>query len=139
VSGPIVVGYDGSESAQAALTQTASLAKALEADVIVVFGFYISPLGGGDVHDYKAALESRGQEVVDEAVTRLAVEGVTASVRLVSAKPADAIMEVADDVSARFVVVGTVGEGAITGAILGSVVLKLIHRCSVPMVVVPTG
>jgi nucleotide-binding universal stress UspA family protein len=138
VSGPIVLGYDASESAHAALAETATVAKQLEAEVVVVFGFYISPLGGGDVHDYKVALERVGQEAVDEAVARLEAEGIEASSRLVSAKPADAIMEVADEVGASLVAVGTVGESPIRGAVLGSVVLKLVQRCPRPMLVVPT-
>lgn len=139
MSGRIVLGYDGSESAQAALAHTVTLAKELEAEVVVVFGYYISPLGGGDVHDYKAALEKVGSDATTEAVSRLEAEGVKASSQLVSAKPADAIMDVAKETGARLVVVGTVGEGPITGAILGSVVLKLIQRCPVPMLVIPTG
>ena len=55
-----------------------------------------------------------------------------------SAKPADAIMEVADEVNAGMIVVGTVGESPIRGAVLGSVVLKLVQRCPRPMLVVPT-
>lgn len=139
MSGPIVLGYDGSESAQAALAETATLAKGIGAEVIVVFAYYISPLGGGDVHDYKAALERVGTEAAADAVGRLEAEGVKASSRLVSAKPADAIIEVAREQGARLIVVGTMGEGPITGAILGSVVLKLIQRCPVPMLVVPTA
>jgi nucleotide-binding universal stress UspA family protein len=137
VSGPIVLGYDASESAQAALGETVTLAKELGAEVIVVFGYYISPLGGGDMRDYKTALERVGTEAVDEAVGRLEAAGVKASSRLVSDKPADAIIRVARDEGARMVVVGTVGEGPITGAILGSVVLKLVQRCPIPMLVVP--
>ena len=139
MSAPIVLGYDGSESAQAALEQTASLAKELDAEVIVVFGYYISPLGGGDVHDFKAALEKVGNDAVADAMRRLDEEGIRATSQLVSAKPADAIMDVAREQGARLVVVGTVGEGPITGAILGSVVLKLVQLCPVPMLVVPTA
>jgi nucleotide-binding universal stress UspA family protein len=138
VSGPIVLGYDGSESAHAALAETTTLAKQLEAEVVVVFGFYISPLGGGDVADYKAALERVGQDAVGEAVARLEAEGIQVTSRLVSAKPADAIMEVADEVNASLIAVGTVGESPIRGAVLGSVVLKLVQRCPRPMLVVPT-
>ena len=138
MSGPIVVGYDASESAQAALAETTTLAKQLGAEVVVVFGFYISPLGGGDVADYKAALERVGREAVDGAVAGLEAEGIQVTSRLVSAKPADAIMEVADEVNAGLIVVGTVGESPIRGAVLGSVVLKLVQRCSRPMLVVPT-
>ncbi len=35
------------------------------------------------------------------------------------------------------IAVGTVGEGAITGALLGSVVLKLVQRSTLPLLVVP--
>ena len=91
------------------------------------------------MHDYKSALEKVGTEAVDEAVSRLEGDGIKVSSRLVSAKPADAIMDVAQEEGARLVAVGTVGEGPITGAILGSVVLKLVQRCPVPMLVVPTG
>ena len=139
MSGPIVLGFDGSDSARAALERTATLAKELDAEVVVVFGYYISPLGGGDVHDYKSALEKVGTEAVGEAVSRLEGDGIKVWSRLVSAKPADAIMDVAREEGAQLVAVGTVGEGPITGAILGSVVLKLVQRCPVPMLVVPTG
>lgn len=137
MSGTIVLGYDGSESAQAALAETTKLAKELADEVVVVFAYYISPLGGGDVRDYKAALERLGSEATEDALARLRAEGIEASARLVSAKPADALMQVADDAGARLVVVGTVGESPISGAILGSVVLKLVQRCSVPLLVVP--
>ena len=36
------------------------------------------------------------------------------------------------------IAVGTVGENPISGAILGSVVLKLVQRSSIPLLVVPT-
>jgi nucleotide-binding universal stress UspA family protein len=139
LSGPIVLGYDASPSARAALEETATLANELDAEVVVVFGYYISPLGGGDVRDYKEALERLGSEATQEALARLEEAGVKASPRLVSEKPADALIDVAREVGARMVVVGTVGEGPITGAILGSVVLKLVQRSPVPIHVVPTA
>ena len=139
MSGPIVLGYDSSESAHAALEETVTLANELASDVVVVFGYYISPLGGGDAQDFVKALERLGSEATKEAVTRLEQAGVKVSSRLVAQKPADALIEVARDVNARMVVVGTVGEGPITGAILGSVVLKLVQRCPVPIHVVPTA
>ncbi len=46
MSGTIVLGYDGSESANAALQETIVRAKWRDAKVVVVFGFYINLLGG---------------------------------------------------------------------------------------------
>ena len=137
MSAPIVLGYDGSPSANAALAKTVEIASALDAPVVVVFGFYISPLGGGDVHDYKAELERVGAHAVARAVTDLEAEGIETTARIVSAKPADAILEVAEEVGAQLIAVGTVGENPISGALLGSVVLRLVQRSKVPLLVVP--
>ena len=134
----IVLGYDGSPSANAALAKAIELAPALGASVVVVFGFYISPLAGGDVHDFKERLESIGSHEVDRAVADLAAAGIEASSRIVSLRPADAILGVAEEVGAELIVVGTVGEGPISGALLGSVVLKLVQKSSLPLLVVPT-
>ena len=78
----IVLGYDGSPSANAALAKTIELAPALGSSVVVVFGFYISPLAGGDVHDFKARLETLGEH---EVKVRLHPE-VQASLRLLVTK-----------------------------------------------------
>jgi len=53
-------------------------------------------------------------------------------------QPADALIAVADELDASAIVVGTVGENPISGAILGSVVLKLVQRASSPLLIVPT-
>lgn len=135
----IVLGYDGSPSANAALAKTIELAPALGASVVVVFGYYLSPLGGGDVHDFKERLEHHGKHEVDRAVADLEAAGIEVSSRLVSAKPADAILAVAEEVGAGLIVVGTVGESPISGALLGSVVLRLVQRSSIPLLVVPAG
>jgi hypothetical protein len=45
----IVLGYDESPSADASLKAAMRLAPTLDARVVVVFGYYISPLGGRDI------------------------------------------------------------------------------------------
>jgi nucleotide-binding universal stress UspA family protein len=134
----LVLGYDGSPSANAALAKTIELAPTLGSSVVVVFGYYLSPLGGGDVHDYKERLETHAKHEVGRAVADLEAGGIETVVRIVSAKPADAILAVAEEVGANLIVVGTVGESPISGALLGSVVLKLVQRSSIPLLVVPT-
>ncbi len=133
----LVLGYDGSPSANAALAKVVELAPALGLDVVVVFAYYISPLGGGDVKDYHDALARMGEHELGRARADLEAAGLSVETRLVSDKPADAILAVADEVDAALVAVGTVGESPISGAILGSVVLKLVQRCRRPLLVVP--
>jgi len=134
----LVLGYDGSPSANAALAKTIELAPALGAAVVVVFGYYLSPLGGGDVRDFKERLEGIASHEVARAVADLDAAGIETSSRILAIKPAEAILAVADEVDAAMIVVGTVGENPISGALLGSVVLKLVQRSSIPLLVVPT-
>lgn len=135
----IVLGYDGSPSANAALEHVLSLAPRLGATVHVVFGYYISPLGGGDARDYHDALVKLGQHELARAHADLDAAGIDTHAHLRSGKPAEVILELAEEVDADYVVVGTRGESPISGAVLGSVVLRLIQRCRRPMLVVPGG
>jgi len=133
----LVLGYDASPSANAALEQTIELARATGAKVVLAFGFYISPFGGGDVRDFKAELEKVGKHAIARAVAELEAAGIETETRIDSGKPADVIVSVAKEVGADTIVVGTVGENPITGALLGSVVLRLVQRSPIPVLVVP--
>jgi len=135
----LVLGYDSSESANAALAATIRVAPVVGAKVVVVFGFYISPLGGLQEGSIRDALESVGQHAVGRAVADLEAAGIEVESRLVSGKPADVLIDVAKELDAAAIVVGTVGENPISGAFLGSVVLRLIQRSSIPVLVVPTS
>lgn len=133
----IVLGYDGSESANAALAATLRIAPRLGVKVVVVFGFYISPLGGQQEGSIREALESVGRHAVARAVADLEAEGIEVESRLVPGRPADVLIDVAREVGASAIVVGTTGEHPITGAILGSVVLRLVQRAPLPLLVIP--
>ena len=134
---PIVLGYDESPSANAALAATIRIAPIVGAKVVVVFGYYISPLGGLQHGSIEEALEGVGRHAVGRAVADLEAAGVEVESRLVSGKPADVLIDVAKEVGASAIVVGTVGENPVTGAILGSVVLRLVQRSPLPILVVP--
>jgi nucleotide-binding universal stress UspA family protein len=54
-------------------------------------------------------------------------------------RPVESLLQAATEREARVIVVGGTGERPIMGAILGSVPHKLLHRSSVPVLVVPPG
>jgi nucleotide-binding universal stress UspA family protein len=139
MSQTIVLGYDASESANAALAAAIRVAPLLGAKVVVVFGYSINPLGGFQEGSIREALEEVGRHAVGRAVADLEAAGIAVESRLVSGKPADALIDVAKEVDAAAIIVGTVGENPITGAFLGSVVLRLIQRSTIPVLVVPTS
>ena len=138
----IVLGYDDSPSANAALAETIRRAPLLGADVCVVFGYYMSAFGGpaveGESTDFRGQLEKLGSRAVARAVSDLEAAGISTTSRIEEGKPADVLIAVAKELAASTIVVGTTGENPISGAILGSVVLKLVQRSSIPLLVVPT-
>jgi nucleotide-binding universal stress UspA family protein len=137
----IVLGYDDSPSANAALAETIRRAPLLGADVCVVFGYYMSALGGpaleGESTDFRSQLEKLGSRAVARAVSALEAAAITTTSRIEEGRPADVLMAVAKELDASTIIVGTVGENPISGALLGSVVLKLVQKSSTPLLVVP--
>lgn len=135
----IVLGYDGSDGSKAALRVAVSVAKAFDAPLTIVFGYEPNPMGG-ETADYKDQLEKIGRAHVAAAAEEakaldpsVAVESIVAGLR-----PVESLLEASLERSARVIVVGGSGERPLMGAILGSVPHKLLHRSTVPVLVVPT-
>jgi len=138
VNGRIVLGYDASPSANAALAQTIALASQTGSRVDVVFGLYISPLGGTAGGSVREALAAVGEHALARARADLEAAGIEVETHIAQGKPADVILAVAEKVGASLIAVGTVGEEPISGALFGSVVLRLVQRSKIPLLVVPT-
>jgi len=135
---PLVVGYDGSPCSEAALEQAIELARALEATLLVAYAAGPPNRSVGEEHrEYRQALAELGTAATDRGVSRAREAGVDAEARLVDAPPVDALLDLAEQVAARLVVVGTTGERPLAGMILGSVPYKLLHRARLPVLVVP--
>ena len=77
------------------------VAKERDAQVVVVFGFYITPWGGTGEGSIRDAVAKVGEHALTRAVADLEDAGVAVSSRLVEGKPADALIAVAEDVGAR--------------------------------------
>jgi nucleotide-binding universal stress UspA family protein len=135
----VVLGYDGSDGSKAALTTAVTVAKAFAARLTIVFGYEPNPMGG-ESSDYRTQLEEMGKGVVGEAVAAALAQDATIEVEelVVPMRPAESLLETALQRQALAIVVGGSGERPILGAILGSVPHKLLHRSTVPVLVVPT-
>ena len=132
----IVLGYDGSDCAKAALQAAVDSAKAFGDRIVVAFGAGVYPIG--EDSDHMRLVRKMGADWAAEALGAIHGAGVTdAETTVVDARPAEALLRVAADRSARMIVVGTHGEHPLTGAVLGSVPHKLLHLSDVPVLVVP--
>jgi nucleotide-binding universal stress UspA family protein len=131
----IVVGIDGSTSSSKAVAEGAVLAQELGEKVYVVFG-YEPYRGAAEIQDHRLALEEMGTEVGNAAVEDAREVGADAELRLVDRGPVNALLDVADEVNARMIVVGSYGESPLKGAFLGSTPHKLVHLSKRPVLVV---
>jgi nucleotide-binding universal stress UspA family protein len=138
MAAPIVVGYDGSDCARAALARALDVGTALEAPVIVAFGYAPSRLGG-EVADFAAALREAGEKVLREATHQAQAAGGEIDVALVDDRPAEALVSLADDRDAQAIVVGTYGMSPLKGAILGSTAYRLLGLSGRPVLGVPVA
>jgi len=131
----IVVGYDASDCARAALATAIDVARAFGDQVHVVMAFEINRLGG-EVADFAAALGERARRIEHLALDQAAGLGAQIETEIVEERTADAIVEVADRLDARMIVVGTRGESPLRGALVGSTPHKLLQVAERPVLVV---
>jgi nucleotide-binding universal stress UspA family protein len=65
------------------------------------------------------------------------VEGSVQPAAVVDARPADGLLALAEEHDAAMIVVGTYSERPLLGVVLGSTAYKLLHRSTIPVLVVP--
>jgi nucleotide-binding universal stress UspA family protein len=132
----LIVGYDGSVCARAALEEAIRFAR--ETGDRIVIGFGYEPGGYGEEHTaHREEVRKFGERATAPAIERAKEAGVEASLALVPERPVDALVALADEHDARAIVVGTHGEHPIKGALLGSTAHKLLHVAERPVLVVP--
>lgn len=134
----IVVGVDGSEAAQAALTFAVEEARIRGARVDAVMAWhepYVAPTMTTVAAD-PAVYHEGAQATLDRAVEALGGGGdVEIERRVLRGNPAGALLEAAE--GAVLLVVGSRGRGGFTGLLLGSVSQQVVHHARCPVVVVP--
>lgn len=134
----IVVGTDGSETAQRAVAEACALATTLGCVLHLVSAYEPlrgvriagAPAGAAEVWDVKPDVAV--QSIVEEAAATARISGADVKVHTVTGDPADALLEVAERERAGLIVVGNRGMHGMT-RVLGSVPNKVSHRagCSV--------
>lgn len=136
----IVVGIDGSDTAQQALTWALDEGRARQAAVEVVHAWN-PPYVGAYPFDPGAlnidAFEKGAEQVLTEALAKQDTSGlpVPPEAIAVSGTAARAVLDTAD--GADLVVVGSRGRGGFAGLFLGSVSQQVAHHAPCPVVVIP--
>jgi nucleotide-binding universal stress UspA family protein len=145
--GRIVVGTDGSETAAEAVRQASELAKLSGAQLDIVSAFEPIPQqrvkaeareAPGDVQ-YEISPREDVNLILDAAsgeAKKAGVEEVQTHAR--EGEPADAILDVAEEINADLIVVGNKGMTGARRFLLGSVPNKVSHHAPCSVIIVRT-
>lgn len=138
----IVVGTDGSETAERALREATSLARSTDARLVLVSAF-------SDLHPYRERIHRTapaGPTELEEVADRLLQSAVgsieeNVEVEAVSRRgdPAEVLADVAQEQGAQLIVVGDRGLSAVKRFLLGSVSNKLAHHAPCNVLIVRSG
>ncbi|MFH8387032.1 universal stress protein [Kitasatospora sp. NPDC018058] len=130
--GPVVVGVDGSPASRAAIG----------------FAFEEASIGGTDVLavEVRRPAEAGRPDLIEESLTDLseALAGwpekypdIRVRREVLTGSPAPMLATIATHT--RCLVIGSRGLGGFRGLLFGSTGRALVHRCTVPLVIVPNG
>jgi nucleotide-binding universal stress UspA family protein len=136
----IAVGFVDVDDGRGALRAAAALSRAVGTEVRAVTavepaagrGAAVAPYGAGGQEESRAI----AQRELDAALAELP-SGVHARGEVVAAPPADALVELSEDVD--LLVCGSRGYGPLRAVLMGSVSHAVIRKAHCPVVVVPRG
>ena len=131
----IIVGTDGSDTAERAVDRAGAIARAFGATVHVVSAYSDdrTPLVGAG----RQADRDHAQQHIDQAQARLAQQGVESEAHITNREAGRALVAIADEQHAQMIVVGNRG---MTGAkrVLASVPNYVSHHAHCDVVIVHT-
>jgi nucleotide-binding universal stress UspA family protein len=150
----ILLCYDGSPGARAAVDLAATAMAGTEVTVLTVWesfadlmarssavaGGWLAPSGSEDYGELDRASEQAARDLAAEGVQRALDGGLRAQARVVSRRTdvGESILAEAADIDADLIVVGTRGRGDVGSFLLGSVSHHLVHHADRAVTVVPS-
>ena len=142
MNGPIVVGTDGSATAAVAVRAATTLAKTFGQPLHVVCAYQLR--SGADGLALSAGVSpvvmdvSWVERVLGDAAAEIRLSSVAVFTHAKAGNAAEAILDVADEVSADLIVVGNRRIGAKSRFILGNVPSRVVHHATCSTFVVNT-
>ncbi|WP_133489734.1 universal stress protein [Aliiroseovarius marinus] len=144
MSHKIVVGYDGSDSANAALAFATDLAKAQGGSIVVAHVLEWSPYSFLTPTELEERHKRRGEEldraeaaILAPAVDSLKDSGLEIDTALKYGNIATTLGEIATESGADQIVIGRNGEPGLSSRVFGSVAISLAQAAPVPVTIVP--
>ncbi len=145
----ILIAYDGSDDAKAAITEAGKLFPGEPATVANVWSHFVDTMArsgstAGLMVDYDAIDEAAKANAAERAregaefATAAGLSHVHAVTVAVVSNLANAILAEAESLDARAIILGSRGLGSVKAFFLGSVSNAILHHADRPVVVVPS-
>lgn len=144
----IVIAYDGSEDAKAAIAKAGELFKGQTATVVTVWQRFVDTMarvggGVGVIVDYEEIDNDSKQRAAQRAAegAKLAGEAgleATGQEAVVETTVSEAILDAAAEAHADVVVMGSRGYTGVKSALLGSVSHHVLQHADRPVIVIPS-
>lgn len=131
--GPLLVPLDGSELAEGALSIATEVARA-ERTHLVLISVFQEP-GSGIPADVSMDMTKRAQDHLQTYLSSIRDRLKQPEARIIvrSGDPCDSILEAAEEVGARIIVVATHGRSGVSRWLYGSTTSRLLHESRVPV------
>ncbi len=152
----ILISYDGSADAETAIDRAATLMPGAQVTVLTVWEPFIDAMarsgafgagfgmtsgyGVADSESIDATTSDRAEKTAFEGAQRATAAGLVASARVESraGDVAGTILEVAAELDAELVVMGTRGRGSVKAWLLGSVSHAVVQQADRAVLIVPS-
>ena len=139
----IVICYDGSLAAQAAIERVAELWPGGLVTILTAWqpieAYALARLASiGSIDDIDRSITQAAQELADEGVQRAREAGLvaTGTTTPAGARVGHALLEWCDAEGADLIVVGASGDSALSDAMTGSVAAHVMHHTATPVLLV---
>ena len=138
----ILVGYDGSEPSEKALSRAIALAKEFEAELCIVgvvrpFEFaaidFIPP---EEIEEYEKEELTKEEKYLKKAAEKAKESGIEPKLKVMEGEPAEELMTYADENGCDLIVVGYRGVGGFKRMLLGSTAANLVKYANQDVLVV---
>src|SRR5918997_1526532 len=136
----ILLATDGSEDAELAARVAADLTKRTAAELHLSHAwrplpYYAYPSLAPE--EYHPPYEEGAKRLLDEQVARIERAGATVTEsHLMTGRPAEAIVDLGEEIDAGLIVVGSRGHGPVGRLVMGSVSEGVVHHAPCPVLVV---
>jgi len=136
----LLVAIDGSEIGMNALNKAIELARGFKANLHAIYvietGLISSVPMDNTWEVIYSLLEKEGNETLDKAVKKAADSGITLTKHLLSGHAGNEILNVAGEINADLIIVGSRGKSTVDRLLIGSVSAHVVKYSSVSTMVV---